>query len=396
MPKPVKPLSTPAQLDLSIKPPTSKILGPAQAEFNKRLKDLEKARAAYDRKCRRFEADLATCRENLMPLVEELNRERCKLVVAIAAIMPGLKLTHRRRDALEALMMERIEQLFADPAGLSEEQLEAIDALAMDIEGPEAPDEVPTPEEQKMIREEFDEIKKIFAATAAKAGVKLDFENLDPDCDPDEFIKEMARRLASAGSGFQDPAMGRAPQHERKRKPTKAAIERERLKREIEEAKKRDFKSLYKQLAKILHPDLEPDPTLKSHKEVWMKRLTAAHADGDLREMLAIEMEWLGEESGNLANASDEKLRAYSMVLKEQLAELKERTRFLSYQPEYAPLHRFFRIFGEQLQPSQIRAKFSGEIKNNREMIAILAKGGTAARKLVFESADMYGRAFPF
>jgi len=393
MPKPSLPTTAaPAQLDLSIKPPTAKALGPAQAEFNKRLKDLEKARAAYDRKCRRFEKDLATCREDLMPLVEELNRERHKLVVTIAAIMPGLKLTHRRRDALEALIMERIEQLFADPAGLSEEEIEAIDAIAMEIEGPELHDEELTPAEQ----EEFEEIKRIFEAAAASAGVKLDLEGLDPNSDPDEFMEEMERRLAAAGSDFHDAAMGRAPQHERKRKPTKAALERERLKREMEEAKKRDFKSLYKQLAKILHPDLEPDPTLKSHKEAWMKRLTAAHADGDLREMLAIEMEWLGEESGNLASASDEKLRAYSMVLKEQLAELKERTRFLSYQPEYATLHRFFRIFGEQLQPSQIRTKFSGEIRNNREMTAILSKGGTAARNLIFESADMYGRGFSF
>lgn len=78
---------------------------------------------------------------------------------------------------------------------------------------------------------------------------------------------------------------------------TKAALERERLRQETEEAKARDFKSLYKQLAKVLRPDLETDPVLKAHKEVSMKRSTTARANGDLRDMLAIEMEWLGEKS---------------------------------------------------------------------------------------------------
>ncbi len=56
--------------------------------------------------------------------------------------------------------------------------------------------------------------------------------------------------------------------------------------------KKRNLKSLYKQLAKVLHPDLETDPESKLQKEEWMKRLTSAHALGDLRELLSIEFEW--------------------------------------------------------------------------------------------------------
>lgn len=48
-----------------------------------------------------------------------------------------------------------------------------------------------------------------------------------------------------------------------------------------------------------------------------MKRLTAAHAAGDLRVLLCIEMEWRGEESSNLASATDAKLKVYYFVLKE-------------------------------------------------------------------------------
>ncbi len=391
MPKPKKPLS--AQFDLTIKAPAAQPLGQAQMEFNKRLKDLEKARAAYDRKCRRFEKDLIASREVFMPLFEDLNRGRHRLILAIAASIPSLKLNKHRRETIEDLIMQRVSRLFDDPAGLSAEEIDAIDGIAKEIEGEE---EEPSPEEKADMKEEFDQLREFFKETARKSGVKLDLDGLDLDADPAEFMEELERRLAAAGEDFHKAAMGHPPQPTRKRKPTKAALERERLKLESEKAKNRDFKSLYKQLAKILHPDLEPDPTLKSHKEAWMKRLTAANAAGDLREMLAIEMEWLGEESGNLAKASNEKLRAYSMVLREQLAEMKERTRFLSYQPEYGQLHRFFKIFGEILQAHEIRSTFSREIKSNAEMTAILEKGGPAARKLLQQSADMHANPLPF
>jgi hypothetical protein len=72
-----------------------------------------------------------------------------------------------------------------------------------------------------------------------------------------------------------------------------------------------------------------------------MKRLTAAYSGGDLRDMLEIEMEWLGEESGNLAQASDSKLRGYCLVLKEQIGALGRQICQLDREPQYRPLSRF-------------------------------------------------------
>jgi hypothetical protein len=176
------------------------------------------------------------------------------------------------------------------------------------------------------------------------------------------------------------------------RKPTKATLERERLRQEMEEAKSRDFKSLYKQLAKVLHPDLETDPLLKAHKEVWMKRLNTAQANGDLRDMLAIEMEWLGEEAGNLAKASDEKLRFYSMVLKEQLAELKQQTSTLFHQPEYHPLLRFVSRQGHRKNPAIIKLNFANEIDQLEKINDILTRSDTQTRSMLHQWADAHAR----
>ena len=80
--------------------------------------------------------------------------------------------------------------------------------------------------------------------------------------------------------------------HDERRAKEQALREREELERRVaeqqhwiselrvrlwnSEAKNRDLKSLFKQLAKAFHPDLEPDPLHKQHKQIWMQRLNTA------------------------------------------------------------------------------------------------------------------------
>ena len=381
------------KIDLSIRPAGATPLSPAQVEFNKRLKALEKARTAHENKRKRLDKDLATCREVLMPLVEKLNRVQHQLLLGTVERSRKLKLSRRRREALDDLMLCKADELLGDPTGLGEEERREVEALIdeLDPERPEG-DEL----EKELVREEFEELRELLESVAAEAGVELDLSGLDPNGDPEEFEREFEERLAAANPGLRDAALGGGPRPKTKckRKPTKAALERERLKQEAEEAKKRDFKTLYKQLAKVLHPDLETDPELKAHKHAWMQRLTTAQAAGDLREMLAIEIEWLGEESGNLAQAADDKLKVYAMVLKEQAAELRERTRFLFREPEYGPLHRFIAPFSDRFVPSRIRADLLDEIERHEAMLDILNRGATPARRMLNDWADHHADSF--
>ncbi len=261
------------------------------------------------------------------------------------------------------MLCDQLDELFADPAGLGNEELAALEAIAKERGVLGSEDAEPTPEEQEYISEEFEELRAVLEAVARQAGVKLDLDGLDPNGDPDEFAEELEKRLSAAGPDLLDATFGPSPKPRRKRKPTKAALERERRKQEVEAAKKRDFKSLYKQLAKALHPDLEIDPELRTHKEAWMKRLTTAHAAGDLREMLVIEMEWLGEEADNLAKASDDKLEVYALVLKEQVTEIRQQTRDLFLQPEFTPLRRFISPFDDRFNVKVIRDELTAEMK---------------------------------
>jgi hypothetical protein len=72
---------------------------------------------------------------------------------------------------------------------------------------------------------------------------------------------------------------------------TKKQIEKEAKKQAIEEIQAKSLHSMYTQLARALHPDLEQDPEKRTLKEELMKKLTVAYANGDLFSLLKIEME---------------------------------------------------------------------------------------------------------
>jgi len=125
-----------------------------------------------------------------------------------------------------------------------------------------------------------------------------------------------------------------------------------------------------------------------------MKRLTAAHAAGDLRELLCIEMEWLGEESSNLASATDAKLKVCYVVLKEQIAELNAQTKYLAFAPEYAVPDRFRHpCTGDIAHPVHIISDLRQEGFRHENTLAVLRAGGKPCQKMITGWADEQARS---
>ena len=237
--------------------------------------------------------------------------------------------------------------------------------------------------------EDFERMRDMVEDMASAMGVDLDLSDLDVNGDPEEMEALLKDRLAAAMDAGEQSNKPKKP-----RKKSKAQLEKEHKQQEREEAKKRDFKSLFKQLAKALHPDLETDPLMKEHKEVWMKRLTSAYEAGDLRDMLQIEMEWLGEEATNLSQAGDEKLKVYCEVLKEQIAEMRQQTYDLSFHPQYQTLDRFRHPFtGEIGRPAAIKSNLKQEVERHQWMADTLKAGDQESRKMVHDWADAHARA---
>ena len=360
-------------------------LSPVQIEFNGLMGRLESARAKHARKQARLDQTLAISIRELMPLIEELKRLNRDIVLnGWRILFENTKLTKKRRYWYGDLISGKASELLADPVGLSEEDLEKLEAVVKEL-GPS--------EDERMEKgddaDHFAFIRDMMEHAARQQGVDLDLSDLDPEGDPAEFERMLRERMLAASADF-----GRVPESGRKRKPTKAQLAKERKKAEQDEAKKRDFKSLYKQLAKVLHPDLETDPELKAHKEVWMKRLTTAYAEGDLRTMLQLEMEWLGEEAGNLSKAGDQKLRVYCMVLKEQISDLTRQTNNLQYEPQYRTLERFTDPFMGTLEnPKTIKRELMAAVKGLRGILRTLERDDAGRRQLINELADAHAHA---
>jgi hypothetical protein len=142
--------------------------------------------------------------------------------------------------------------------------------------------------------------------------VPLDIrKNLNDEEAMDAFAEQLARQVAEElGAGAARPP----------RKKTRKQLEREARERQKDELKQRSLRDVYIALAKVLHPDAESDPGKKHEKEAFLKRVTAAYREGNLMELLHLEMEWL--EGGGVRNASADKLTLYIELLKDQVRDL--------------------------------------------------------------------------
>lgn len=127
----------------------------------------------------------------------------------------------------------------------------------------------------------------------------------------------------------------------RSQKKSKKQIEKELKEQEIEDAKSKNIGTIYKQLAKLLHPDLEQDPILKLEKEELMKEVSVAYQNKDMHKLLLLEMKWVQKENENIATLTDEKLKIYNEILREQLEDVCQRLYEIEYNPRYQQIEDF-------------------------------------------------------
>ena len=370
------PLKVESKGALVLKAAAGAVLSPAQIEFNRLMAQLETARAKFERERVRLDRIMDALTHQLMPLIEETHRLDFELIMYLQNALGTFRLTHRRRESLEDLLRERARDLVVDTCGLAPAQLEALQKLMEEID----PGWIDSESEE--MEGDFDDLRAMMEETAREAGLEVDLSDIDLRQNPEEGMRKLHERFAAAKAAAARPLS---------RKQTKSQIERERKQRAVEEAKQRDLKTIYKQLAKVLHPDLETNPDLRANKEEWMKRLTSAHAAGDLRELLRIEMEWLGEEASNLAAAGDEKLKVYSLILKEQIDDVKSRTFTLKDEPQYSSLRRIMDDFSRHIPRTDLlKQSLAAKVRDNQELLNSLQKGDAGARKTLYQLVDTH------
>lgn len=162
----------------------------------------------------------------------------------------------------------------------------------------------------------------------------IDFSDIDPSSSQEDILRHIFMKMGQGARDFQD-RFEQAPK-------TKKELAKEAKKQAVEELQNKSLQSIYKQLARVLHPDLERDSEMRALKEELMKKLTVAYENDDLFSLLKIEMEWMNHSVNKTQFHNDSEIKVYNAILKDQVEELEMAYEAIFMNPRYLSIQRFY------------------------------------------------------
>jgi len=140
---------------------------------------------------------------------------------------------------------------------------------------------------------------------------------------PDELFDHVSRQLYE--KLYQDvPDMEhQAPSHSSRKKSAKAMAKEARLQAEARQVSL-SIREVFRKLASTLHPDKEPDSKERARKTELMQRVNSAYSNNDLLALLELQLEIEQIDQAMINSISEDRLKHYNKVLKEQSAELQQ------------------------------------------------------------------------
>ncbi|WP_146898128.1 hypothetical protein [Adhaeribacter aerolatus] len=322
--KKITPQAATPKKELTIAKQKQQVLSKPQQTFNRLTKKIEKLQQEIADTNRMLGEKLAFYGENIHPLEQQLVVLRKQTVQLLLPYYTDKKLLPKKdKKILREVLAEQLNDIFSFSEDEPDEELQNAFEVVEGVKYEEAQ------------QQDFDQMKSEMADMFESFGFRMNFEDLRPDMSPEELIRKMQEMEEQVSQqarnlGQEAPA----------RKKSKKQLEREEREKQTAEVKSKSISRIYKQLAKVLHPDLEQDTELKAFKELRMRELTTAYEKNDLHTLLRLELEWIQKEEANLEKLTDEKLTIYNEVLKEQVADLEEESFTMLQHPRYQPLLR--------------------------------------------------------
>lgn len=191
-------------------------------------------------------------------------------------------------------------------------------------------------------------------------GMDVDLSDIDLQGSQDDILRNIFFKMGQAA--FQKKENSQEP------RKTKKQLEKESKRQAIIDMQTKSLQTMYKQLVRVLHPDLERDNQKRIWKEELMKKLTVAYEKNDLYSLLTIEMEWMNACTGKVRSQTDEDLKIYNAILKDQIKELQMNIDMLFMHPRNLPIQKFY--------------------ANGFDGISSLKKKATALKKFIKEIQD--------
>lgn len=288
------------------------------------LAQVEALRTQFERERRRLEDALIFHAAHIAPRQQRVTALRADVVRQLARFLDDRRVSQRDERVLRTVLTQQIDEILAYVPTPDAD----IAALFHRLHGVSLAEAV-----QSSVDDARSEIANFFDE------IGLDMEV--PDLRPDMTEAEVAESAAQTVEGLRQAYEAQLERDSRRQKTKRELREQQRAAERAarrEQARKISVGAIYKRLVKALHPDLEPDLSVRERKSAVMQQVTTAYAANDLPSLLRLELEWIDGAGADATRQADETLNAYAEVLREQAAELRNAIMELPFQPRYASL----------------------------------------------------------
>ena len=334
---------------LTISKSTNKKLSKNQDAFNKLTKRIEKLQKDIEKKQSQLDLALKIYGTDIYSTKQLVTQYRREFVVLLWANFNTKKLAKNDQQNLKQIIREHLQIYLIELATEPDEEIKKIFNLLESS----SYDERLTLEKETAKQRMLADLKQM----------KADLRNIDINDEEALLNKyyEARHKIFNEQS-----ANNNGPQQTNNKNKSAKQLEAERIQQEIDSIQQKNIGTIYKQLAKLFHPDLEQDIERKAEKEILMQQLTAAYEAKNLHALLTLELKWIHKENEHLESLSEEKLAVYLQILKEQAQQLEEEKREIIYQPNYSVLAQTFGI-GVQKYPVEIVQIHLNEVRETAE-----------------------------
>jgi hypothetical protein len=325
-----------------------KQLSKNQNEFNKLTQQIEKLQKEITNKQLKFDLAIKIYGTELYPLKSELVIERREIAITLWSIYKSKRLAKPDQRYLKEIVSEHLQCIFME---LTAEPDEDLKTIFNEIEG-ENYDDALAEEKENARLQLLDTLKKL----------KVDLSHIDTNS-----LHELETKLYETKNAIYEEE--RSTNHKTEKQEKKKSIkqvEAEKAEALANESKQKNISTIYKQLAKLFHPDLEQDEARKIEKALLMQELTAAYEAKNLHALLMLELKWIHNENNHIESLTEEKLIIYLQILKEQIKALQIQKEDVFKHPQYAILAE---EFGWEIQryPLEIVKKHLSNTKKTIE-----------------------------
>jgi hypothetical protein len=140
---------------------------------------------------------------------------------------------------------------------------------------------------------------------------------------PDDFLDQVSRQLHAKLQQDAQHLEHQAASRSSRKTSAKAMAKEARLQAEAQQVS-HSIREVFRTLASTLHPDKEPNPKERARKTELMQRVNSAYSNNDLLTLLELQLEIEQIDQAAINSISEDRLKHYNKVLKEQSAELQQ------------------------------------------------------------------------